>query len=388
MKNTNTKKPIEAPILIIIGSFFLLIIPFLVWASLTSIDQISHARGNVITTAKTQEIQSALDGIVKDIKVREGKEVKENDILIELEDSQYKAAYESSYSKVAALKATLARLKAEVYGQDLVFPEMVKKYPELIQTQKELFRRRQKAQNDEKSALTESLLLSKEELRLIKPLLKTGDVGSSEIIRIKRQIADKEGEIINKQNKYFQDSQAEMTKSEEELYSKEQELEDKKINLERTTIKATMDAIVKNIIITTRGAKVRPGDVILQLVPMQDKLIIETKLEPSEISFVKIGQKAAVKLDAYDYSIYGIFDGVVNYISPDTLVEKTNEGEKYYFRVQIAVDQKELISKHGKKIELTPGMTAQVDIVTGNRKVITYLTKPLIKTISQSFTER
>jgi HlyD family type I secretion membrane fusion protein len=149
-----------------------------------------------------------------------------------------------------------------------------------------------------------------------------------------------------------------------------------------------MDAIVKNIVITTRGAKVRPGDVILELVPVDDRLIIEAKLSPSDISFIKVGQNAAVKLDAYDYSIYGIFNGKVAYISPDTLKEKTSEGEKLYFRVQIELNQQQLMSKIGKEINLTPGMTAQVDIITGDRSVLTYLTKPIIKTFSEAFHEK
>jgi HlyD family type I secretion membrane fusion protein len=149
-----------------------------------------------------------------------------------------------------------------------------------------------------------------------------------------------------------------------------------------------MDAIVKNIVITTKGAKVKPGDVILELVPSGDELIVEAKLNPADISFVKVGQKAAVKLDAYDYSIYGIFNGKVKYISPDTLVEKTSQGDRYTFRVWISLDTKELMAKNGKIIEIAPGMTTQVDIVTGSRTVLSYLTKPITKTLSESFHER
>jgi HlyD family type I secretion membrane fusion protein len=149
-----------------------------------------------------------------------------------------------------------------------------------------------------------------------------------------------------------------------------------------------MDAIVKDILITTRGARVRAGDIIMALVPSGDKLLIEAKLPPSDISFVRVGQKVAVKLDAYDYAIYGIFDGKVVYISPDALMEKTQQGEKQYFRVRIALDNTELIAKNGKKIEATPGMTTQVDIVTGSRTVLQYLTKPITKTLSESFHER
>lgn len=241
---------------------------------------------------------------------------------------------------------------------------------------------------DDQSALNESLSLAKEELDLNLPLLKSGDIGATEIIRLKRQIAELKGKISNTRNKYFQDSQTDMTKAEEDLSTKEQELADKKIILERTTIMSPMDAIVKNIIVATQGAKVRPGDVILELVPFGDELIIEAKLRPSDISFVKAGQNVAVKLDAYDYSIYGIFQGKIKYISPDTLIEQTPKGEEYYFRVLIVLDQTQLTSKNGEKIDISPGMTAQVDIITGNRSVLTYLSKPIIKTFSEALHER
>jgi multidrug efflux pump subunit AcrA (membrane-fusion protein) len=376
------------PLWIVFGSLFVVIVPFLIWASYAHIDQIAHASGQVIASAKTQSIQSANDGVIDKIYVSEGQSVKKGDKLIVLEKSQAQASYDDSRAKVAALQAALVRLRAEVYSKPLIFSAEVKRYSDFIENQTALFHRRQQALNDEISALSESLKLAQDELNLNLPLLKSGDIGATEIIRLKRQIADLKGQISNKRNKYFQDSQAEMTKAEEELSTKEQELTDRSITLERTTIVSQMDAIVKNIILTTRGARVRPGDVILELVPSGDQLIIETKLNPSDISFIKKGQKAAVKLDAYDYSIYGIFHGTVKYISPDTLVEKTERGDKNYFRIQIALDQTQLISKSGKKVEIAPGMSAEVDIITGNRSVLAYLTKPVTKTFSESFHER
>lgn len=377
------------PLWMIVGTLSLVIIPFLLWSSYAKIDQISNARGQVIAAAKTQQIQSAIDGVIEKIYVREGDQIKRGQDLVLLERSQAEAAFEDSEAKVAALKATLARLKAEVYGKALVFDESLKKeYPDFFENQNALFQRRQQALHDEIKALEESLDLAKEELNLNLPLLKSGDIGATEIIRLKRQISELKGKITNARNKYFQESQAEMTKAEEELATKEQELTDKRITLQRTHITSPMNALVKNIIITTRGARVRPGDVIMELVPFGDELIIEAKMKPSDISFVKPGQTAAVKLDAYDYSIYGMFHGKVKYISPDALMERTNEGEKYYFRVLISMGQTELIAKNGKKILLTPGMTTQVDIVTGSRTVLTYLTKPIMKTFSESFHER
>ncbi len=376
------------PVWMIIGTLSLVIIPFFTWASYARIDQISHASGQVIAAAKTQDIQAAIDGVIEKIFFREGDQIKKGQRLVLLEKSQAEAAYEDSKAKVAALNATLLRLKAEVYEKPLVFDDSLKEYPEFVENQKALFHRRQQALNDDVYALEESLALAQEELELNLPLLKRGDIGATEIIRLKRQVADIKGKISNTKNKYFQDSQTDMTKAEEELSTKEQELTDRRITLKRTTITSPMNAIVNNIIITTHGARVRPGDVIMELVPFGDELIVEAKMSPADISFVKKGQIAAVKLDAYDYSIYGMFHGKVKYISPDALEEQTKEGVKYYFRVLIAMGETELMAKNGKKILLTPGMTTQVDIVTGNRSVLTYLSKPIIKTFSEAMHER
>jgi multidrug efflux pump subunit AcrA (membrane-fusion protein) len=389
MSHDNTPFLAKAhPLVIVFGTLLLVIVPFFTWAYLTKIDQISHATGQVISAAKTQEIQAANDGVIERVYVKEGQSVKAGEVLAILEKSQAQAAHDDTTAKVAALQATLVRLNAEVFGKPLIFPSLVRQYPEFVSNQTALFHRRQQALNDEVQALSESLKLAQEELDLNMPLLQTGDIGATEIIRLKRQIADLKGQISNKKNKYFQDSQAEMTKAEEELSTKEQELADRSVTLERTDVVAPVDAVVKNILLTTQGARVRPGDVIMELVPSADDLIVEAKLQPADLSFIKKGQLAAVKLDAYDYSIYGIFHGKVAYISPDTLVEKTSQGDKFYFRVLISLKKDDLLSKSGKEITLSPGMTAQIDITTGERTVLSYLTKPVTKTFSESLHER
>ena len=376
------------PLTIVFGTLILLIIPFFIWAKDAYLEQISHATGNVIASAKTQSIQTAIDGVITEVLVQEGENVKVGQELVLLNKQQNLAAYEASNGKVAALKAALSRLKSEVYGIPLSFPEELKDYPEFTTTQTELYHRRKKALNDDILTLTEALNLTQSELNLNLPLLKLGDIGATEIIKLKRQITDIKGQISNKNNKYFQDAQTELTKTEEDLSLRLQELEDKKVTLEHSVIYAPMNAIVKNILITTKGAKVKPGDVILELVPSSDKLIIEGKFQPKDLSFIKIGQKAAIKLDAYDYSIYGIFHGVVRYISPDALTEKTQKGEEFYFKVQIELNSNELITKNNMKIEIVPGMTAQIDIVTGEKTVLEYIAKPITKTLSESFHER
>lgn len=378
------------PLIIIFGSLLLVIIPFIVWSQYAELEQRSSTHGIVIPTAKTQKIQSAIDGVIDDVLVKEGQIVKEGELLIKLERSQNKAAQEAILAKIASLRIKLLRLKTEVYGGELVYPSnyVQPEYMEFIITQKKLFTLRQKALNDEVSSLENSLKLKREEYALNKPLVTSGDIGRMKLISLEREITDLKGKISNTKNKYFQTAQEDMTKTEEELSINEQMLTEKSVTLERSDIYAQMNAIVKEIIITTQGAKVRPGDVILELVPLGDELIIEAKLKPSDISFIKKGQKASVKLDAYDFSIYGMYYGKVKYISPDTIIEKTSKGDEHYFKVQIVLDKSKLYAKNGKEIEITPGMGAQVDIITGSRTVFHYIAKPVIKTIDESFIER
>lgn len=378
------------PLLLIFGSLLLVIVPFLIWANYAYIDQKSTTKGNIIASKKTQKIQSAIDGVIDEIKVKEGQFVSNGDTLVTLEKRQNKAALDGIQAKVASLRVKLFRLNAEVYGKKLIYPSnfIAKEYIEFINTQKKLFSLRQKAIKDEVKSLQNSINLKKEELKLNRPLVKSGDIGRIRLIEIEKEISELKGKVLNSKNKYFQTAQEEMTKAEEELSINEQLLNEKEVTLQRSVISSQMDAIVKDILITTRGAKVRPGDIVLELVPVDDKLIIEAKLSPIDISYVKVGQTAYVKLDTYDFSIYGMFMGKVSYISPDTIIEETNKGEEYHFKVQITLDKKELLSKNSEPIKIAPGMGAQVDIITGERTVMHYLTKPIIKTLDESFIER
>ncbi len=359
----------------------------ILWASVANLDQLSRASGQIIAQSRTQIIQSANDGVVEKVHKQEGTRVSKGELLASLVKSQADAAYKDSLSKVAALKAALVRLRAEVYGKQPEFGSELAQYPEFVSNQKQLFERRQKALKEEVSALDENLRLAKQELSISEPLLAYGDIGKSDIIKLKRQISEINGQISKAKNKYFQDAQAEMTKAEEELATKEQELADRSVTLERTEIRAPMDGIVKNIVVTTSGARVRAGDTVMELVPLGDELIFEAKLNPSELSFVKIGDKTSIKLDAYDYSIYGTFKGMVSYISPDSLIEKTSQGDKPYFRIQIKIDKNSL-AKNSKNIKLEPGATGTVEIKTDERSVLGFILKPLIKTFSEAFHER
>ena len=378
------------PLLIIFGALFVVIIPLLIWANFAEIEQRSTTRGVVIAADKTQKIQAPIDGIVDKIMVKEGRKVVKGDILVVLEKEQNQASLDAAASKVASLKAKLKRLKAEVHGEELMYSLgfLQDGYQEFITTQQKLFLLRKKALEDEVSSLVSALTLKEEELASNQKLVESGDIGRNKIFKIDREVIDLKGKILNIKNKFFRGAQEEMTKTEEELSIRKEMLTEKRVTLNRSEIISHMDAVVKEIIITTKGAKVRSGDVILELVPLGQELIIEVKLKPTDISFVKTGQKALVKLDTYDFSIYGSFNGKVDYISPDTIIEKTSRGDEYFFKVLISLDHSDLFTKKGTVIDVITGMGAQVDIITGKRTVLHYLTKPIIKVLDESFTER
>lgn len=369
-----------------------LLVLFVWWAAVSEIVQSSHAQGQVIASTRTQSVQAAMEGVVSRVLVEEGQKVTTGQVLARLDRSQANAAFQDTQAKVAALKANLIRLHAEVFGTPLVFPDEVKAYPNFVSNQTELFRRRQSAVNNEVAALQKSLSLAEQELALNEPLLATGDIGKAEVIRLRRAMADLSGQISTKRSKYLQDAQAEMTKAEEELSTQKQVLVERKSILERTEVVAPADGIVKNIQTTTPNAKVRAGDLILELVPTGGELVVEVKLRPADVASMRVGLPTSIKLDAYDYSIYGALRGKVKYLSPDALSERTAQGEHIFYRVQIAIDQTQL-EAHNKArpdrhMEIQPGMTCVVDIETGHHTVLSYLTKPITKTISQSMRER
>jgi adhesin transport system membrane fusion protein len=319
--------------------------------------------------------------------VKEGDAVKRGQVLFRFDQTRASAGHQESLAKSAALRAAVARLQAEVFGGEPRFTGLAG-YAELHANQLALFKRRQSAIQEEVAALERSLALVKSELDMNLPLLKNGDVSRAEVLKLQRQVADIQGQITNRRNKYFQDAQADLAKAQEDLESVEQTLAQRREQLTYTEIKAPMDGVIRNVRLTTQGGVAKPGDEILQIVPLDDDLIVEAKVRPADIAFIKPGLPATVKLDAYDYSIYGSLQGTVSYISADTLSEETRAGEMTYYRVQVKTRDRNLSSRKSERIDIQPGMTATVEIKTGGQTVLRYLTKPITKTLDESLGER
>jgi adhesin transport system membrane fusion protein len=344
----------------------------------------------VIPSDRLQVVQSADGGVVKEILVKAGERVKQGQLLVRLDRVKIAAAVDESRARQAALLAQLARLNAELFDRPLEFPPELAAYPELTDNQSRLYEKRRSALQGELRTLGSLLQLASQELRMTEPLLKTGDVSRAEVLRLQRQVADLQGQISAKRNRYLQELQTDLAKVQEELNSVGQTRRQREDQLAYTDLTAPTDGIVKNIRFTTVGAVLRPGDEMLQIVPTDAPLIVEAKVKPSDIGFIRVGQSATVKFDAYDYLIYGSASGKVTFISPDTLTEQGSKGEEQvFYRVQVRVDISRMRPRTtGEVIELQPGMVAMAEIKTGQNTVLRYLLKPLVRTMDNALSER
>jgi adhesin transport system membrane fusion protein len=205
---------------------------------------------------------------------------------------------------------------------------------------------------------------------------------------LERQEAELSAEITNKRNSYLRDVQAEFNETQEELTSVRQALLQKERQLSQKTLNAPLRGIVKNIRVTTEGGVIRPGEDVMEIVPIENDFLIEAKLSPIDIGFVHLGQDAVVKVDAFDYTIYGNLEGSVTYISADTLEERGPQGEQPFYKIQVRTKGRQFTGMPDRDLQILPGMTATVEVKTGKNTILNYLLKPITKTFFESLGER
>lgn len=357
-----------------------------VWSVLATLEEQIQAPGTVIVSSRSQVVQVVDGGVLQRLLVREGDTVKAGDLIAELDTARFQASSEEIAAKVFSLRATIKRLEAELAGTSLSFPDDIAAKPDVVAAQMNLYARRRQLQNEEQEALEKSIKLAEQELASLVQLEKSGDASQTEVLRARRQATELRATATNKRNAYRQESQAELAKSRGELEQAEQVLAQRREALEATSIRAPMTGTVKNVRITTLGAVLKPGDELLQIVPSDDPFVIEAKVRPADVAFVRKDLRANVKLDPYDYTIYGSLKGHVIYISPDTLEEDLRRDDQPYYRVHIKID--EFPGERGKEMDVLPGMTASVQIITGHRTVAQYLLKPLRRVASEALVER
>lgn len=381
----NRQNPVSMTMLLFIG-----LMVFLLWAAIFEIDQTVRAQGQIIPSSRTQVIQAADGGVLAEILVKEGQAVAAGQQLAVLEKDRPNAAYEESRAKAAGLAAALARAQAETSGRTPQFGHNLKEFPQFVAAQQALYEQRKRGLQEELATLNDALGMAQEELNMNESLLKTGDTSQLEVMRAKRQVSELQGKISAVRNRYLEEARQEATKLAEDISSSRYSLEERQSVLGHTVLTAPGAGVVKYMKVTTLGGVLRAGDELMQISPTEDDLVFEVKVNPADIGQLRSGLPASVKLDAFDYSVYGTLQGTLSYISSDTLTEQGNNGQaSTFYRAQVSLDADRV--KTNPKLSavlLKPGMTATVDIRTGSRTVLQYLAKPIFKTFGGAMNER
>jgi adhesin transport system membrane fusion protein len=363
----------------------------LAWASLAHVDQNTSGQGKVIPSDQVQLVQSLDGGIVSKLFVRDGDVVKQGQPLIKLDDTRFKAVYNEDYAKYLTLLATVARYQAEIAeANDIDFPEVVRRdAPDLVQSETAIFKSRKETLDRSVSTLTRSFDLSQKELNITKPLVKEQVMSELELLRAERQTNDLGGSINQEKEKYKDDAYKNLKNMLSDLAIIQKGIEASKDKLSRTLIVSPVDGIVKHIEVTTIGQVIEPGKNIMEIVPLNDKLLLEVEIDPKDIGFIKVGDDANIKITAYDYTIYGSLHGKVNFISADTLQEAQGNTEKSYYRVIVSTNQNYLLDNRDKKrrLPIYPGMQATVTMATNKITILQYLIGPIYKTSKEALRE-
>ncbi|MDF1692281.1 MAG: HlyD family efflux transporter periplasmic adaptor subunit [Zhongshania sp.] len=357
------------------------------WANWAVLDEQVRATGEVIVSSRSQIVQAVDGGVLAVLHVKEGDIVEAGDVLAELDQVRFAANAAETRSKALNLKANAERLNAELTGAPLKFSDDVIAEPLLLTRQADLHRRRLRQQREESESIQKSLALAKEELAALQDLASTGDASQSELLNVRRQVLDLQAELINRKNEYRRDAQEQLGNTQAELDQTLQVLKQREEALLATTITAPMSGAIKNVRVTTLGAVLKSGDELLQIVPSDEPLLIEARIFSKDVAFVRPSLHANVKLDAYDFTVYGSLAGEVSYVSPDTIDEDLKSNEEPYYRALVKINK--IPKRPGvDPLEIIPGMTATVEIITGHKTVAQYLLKPLRRGSAEALTER
>lgn len=349
-----------------------------IWAWLFTLEEVSTGTGKVIPSSKEQIIQSLEGGILTKLNVNEGEIVDKGQNLAQLDPTRFASNVGESKSLLLSAKATAARLSAEVNGTALVFPKEVLEEQTLVKEETALYYSRRSNLEESLAGLKKALVLVQQELAMTEPLVAKGAASNVEVLRLKRQATDLINQMNDVQNQYLVKSREELAKANTDIETQSQVVRGKSDMLKRAIFKSPVRGIIKEINVMTIGGVIPQNGKLMTIVPLDEKLLIEARISPRDIAFIRPGQEALVKITAYDYSIYGGLKGKVTIISPDTLRDEVKQ-DQFYYRVYIRAESDKLINKAGKYFNITPGMVAKVDIKTGEKTVLDYLIKPFNK---------
>lgn len=360
------------------------------WAHFARVEEITKGEAKIVSRSHEQVIQSLEGGILASMAVQEGQTVKKGEVLLQIDPTRAQASYREILNKVVGLKATITRLRAEAYDQPLEFDPQVQQVSAVVEQETKAYQARRRALNDAINALQHSYNLSMREIQLAQPLAARGLLSEVELLRMQRQANDLQAQIVDRRNRYQADANSELNKLELELAQTTENLVGRADIVDRTTVTAPVNGTVKNIRVNTIGGVIQPGERILEIIPSEDQLLVETKIRPSDVAFLRPGLPATVKITAYDYGIYGGLKGKVELISPDTLKDEAKAAsgrpDDTYYRVMVLTDSSTL-NVGNKQLPIIPGMIATVEIRTGEKTILDYLLKPVFKA-REAFRER
>jgi adhesin transport system membrane fusion protein len=367
----------------------LLTIAGLIWAAVARVDEVTKAEARVIAESREQVISSLEGGILSEILVTDGAQVEKGQPLILLDPTRTRSSLNEGITRGTVLQASIARLRAEATGHALVFPKAVQRDAELVKREAEAYQSRRRTLDESVSSLRRNRQMLQLEIDASTRLSEKGLYSDIELSRLKRQANEIEQQIAERQNRFRADANAELLRFEGELAQLRDGLEARRDTYERTVLRAPVSGVVKNLRANTIGSAVTPGAPLLDLVPVGDQLLFEARLIPGDIAYIHPGQPVTIKLSAFDPQVFGDLKGTVDRISPDTFrddVKATGAAAEGFYRVIVRSPQTEFKTK-ARTWPVLPGMTGSVEIRTGEKTVMQYLLKPMLKA-REAFRER
>ncbi|RUU25709.1 HlyD family type I secretion periplasmic adaptor subunit [Mesorhizobium sp. M6A.T.Ca.TU.002.02.2.1] len=412
----------------IIGALFVV---FVAWAAFAEVDEIARGDGKVIPASKTQIIQASEAGVVQEIAVKIGQVVRKNDLIIRLDNTLNTSSLGEQQAKSRALEVRIARLKYEQSGNlagpfpcpagiQSIAPQICDNEQKLLTARRENFDNKlsvlksrldqREKELDEAAAnsdrLTRNLAVSDQEAKLVGSMVKKGLMARTEQIRVEREQTELNGQLnlsgetVKKIRSTITEAQLqvdelglqlqqealdELTQALAELSVVDETIRGATDKVARTDIRSPVDGIVNTLELNTVGAFVQPGSVVAGIVPTSETLLIEARVSPRDVAFIRPDQEALIKVTAYDFSIFGGIEGKVSNITADSLVDEKT-GEPFY-QVRVATD-KSTLERDGKAYSIIPGMICSVDIKTGRKTILSYLLKPINKARQEAMSER
>jgi adhesin transport system membrane fusion protein len=410
---------------VIIGALLLI---FLIWATFTKLDEVTRGMGQVIPSQRVQMIQNLEGGILEEILVQENQIVDKGDILVRIDNSMASSQFRDVSGKAREYQASVARLEAEGEGRTFTLPEGLQKSdPQIASDQAAIYQARQQqihselgvlqSQHQQKqqeiaemqsrlAQLERNYELTRQQRDIAKPLADQGVYPKVDFLALEREVSNLQGDMdalrlaiprarsageeirrrmAQRQAEYKAQSLDELNKRRVELKSLQEMASAGQDRVTRTDVRSPVRGTVKQLYLNTLGGVVKPGEPIMEIVPLDEALlIIEARVRPADIAFLRPGQKAMIKITAYDFSVYGGLEGVVEAISADTIEDEKGE---HFYKVKLRT-QTGTLSYRGENLPIIPGMTASVDILTGKKSVLSYLLKPILKMKQNALRER